>query len=82
MIVTSFLGNKINVLGVALSVFIDSSFSEIFVDQIACHQSGLTVLCVNQKLVHLFSKTTCNPFDETLHWSICFGDAFDKQKIR
>ena len=46
----------------------DSSFTEIYVNQIACDPIGFTELCIDQILcTQLDSTTTCTSFDETTH---------------
>ena len=64
----------------------DSSFTEISVDQAACHPSGLTKLCVDQKLCTYLAKP-CVPHLMKPHiWptgflSISFINAFGQHKI-
>ena len=65
----------------------DPSFTEISVDQIACHPMRLTELWVDQKLGTNIEQPRVphlmKPHIQTLHiWSIRFGDASSQQKFK
>ena len=65
----------------------DPSFTEISVDQIACHPMRLTELWVDQKLGTNIEQPRVphlmKPHIQTIHiWSVRFGDTSSQQKFK